>query len=151
MKKSYLILLLTALLGITSAEARPAYPGKRTVTLKDGRQVELTLRGDEHFSYFTDAEGHAYTLCEDVLTYGVKYDPAAEDSPFATYFAAPEGMVDLTLHFVDDGTEMKYTMPHGIYFIIAHGDQSVDTFLDEACTQPYEGGNQLDELTLYVK
>lgn len=60
MKKKYLMLLLTTLLSITSAQARPAYPGKRTVTLKDGRQVELTLRGDEHFSFFTDAEGHAY-------------------------------------------------------------------------------------------
>lgn len=116
------------------------------LTFDAGTGDLLKISGD-----LVDAEGHAYTLCEDVLTYGVKYDPAAEDSPFATYFAAPEGMVDLTLHFVDDGTEMKYTMPHGIYFIIAHGDQSVDTFLDEACTQPYEGGNQLDELTLYVK
>lgn len=106
----------------------------------------LKVSGD-----LVDAEGNAYTLCEDVLTYDVQFDPAAEDSPFATYFAAPEGMVALTLHFVDDGTEMKYTLPHGTNFIIGHGDQSVATFLDEACTQPYEGKNELDELTLYVK
>ena len=40
--------------------AVPAYPSKRSVTLSNGKQVVLTLRGDEHFSFFTDEEGNAY-------------------------------------------------------------------------------------------
>lgn len=59
MKKN-LIVLLVLLMGCLSVEARPAFPGKRIVTLSDGRQVVLTFRGDEHFSFFTDEEGHAY-------------------------------------------------------------------------------------------
>ena len=38
--------------------AVPAKPGlKKKVTLKDGTTVELSLKGDEHFSYYTDAAG----------------------------------------------------------------------------------------------
>lgn len=37
--------------------AVPAKPGLKKVTLKDGTTVELSLRGDEHFSYYTDAAG----------------------------------------------------------------------------------------------
>ena len=38
--------------------AVPAKPGmKKKVTLKNGTTVELSLRGDEHFSYYTDAAG----------------------------------------------------------------------------------------------
>ena len=99
-----------------------------------------------------DAGGNDHIIDVDEYTYGIEaFDPAAEDSPFAYYFAAPDGRVTLTLHFMDDGTEVVHTMPHGIYFIIVHGDDPVDYYLDEACTQPYEGGNQLDALTLYVK
>ncbi len=52
-------LLLTAFLGVlaVSVSAVPAKPGtKRLVKLNNGNTVELTLRGDEHFSYFTDAD-----------------------------------------------------------------------------------------------
>jgi M6 family metalloprotease-like protein len=59
MKKN-LIVLLVFVMGCLSVEARPAFPGKRTVTLSDGRQVVLTFRGDEHFSFFTDEAGLAY-------------------------------------------------------------------------------------------
>ena len=42
----------------TTMMAVPAKPGvKKIVTLKDGSTVELTLRGDEHFSFYTDSEG----------------------------------------------------------------------------------------------
>ncbi len=38
--------------------AVPAKPGmKKKVTLKNGTTVELSLRGDEHFSYYADAAG----------------------------------------------------------------------------------------------
>lgn len=43
--------------------AVPAKPGmKKKVTLKDGSVVELSLRGDEHFSFYTDAAGNACKL-----------------------------------------------------------------------------------------
>jgi len=96
--------------------------------------------------------GSAFLLCVDEYTNGVgAFDPAAGDSSFADYFAAPEGKVDITLRFMDDGTVMDYTLPHGTYFIIVHEEEPVDSYIDEACTQLYEGGNQLDKLTLYVK
>ena len=42
----------------TTMMAVPAKPGvKKIVTLKNGSTVELTLRGDEHFSFYTDSEG----------------------------------------------------------------------------------------------
>ena len=50
---------MTALMFVaTTMMAVPAKPGlKKKVTLKDGTTVELSLRGDEHFSYYTDAAG----------------------------------------------------------------------------------------------
>lgn len=60
MKKT-LTLLFALLLGCISANAVPAKPGvKKTVTLSDGTQVELTLRGDEHYKFYTGNDGFAY-------------------------------------------------------------------------------------------
>ena len=43
--------------------AVPAKPGlKKKVTLKDGTTVELSLRGDEHFSFYTDANNQPCLL-----------------------------------------------------------------------------------------
>lgn len=43
------------------AGAVPAKRGQwRTITLADGSQVRVELRGDEHFHYFSDAEGRCY-------------------------------------------------------------------------------------------
>ena len=51
------------LLAVATMFAVPAKPGvKKKVTLKDGSVVELSLRGDEHFSYYTDAAGNACQL-----------------------------------------------------------------------------------------
>lgn len=52
-------LLFAAILMVISvtAYAVPAKPGvKKIVNLADGTTVELTLRGDEHFSFYTDAQ-----------------------------------------------------------------------------------------------
>lgn len=47
------------LLTVMTVNAIPAKPGaKRSVTLADGTTVELTLRGDEHYSYYVDATGN---------------------------------------------------------------------------------------------
>ena len=50
-------------MGCLSINAVPAMPGvKRTVTLSDGSKVELTLRGDEHYKFYTGSDGFAYRL-----------------------------------------------------------------------------------------
>ena len=56
-----LLITMTALMLVTvTMMAVPAKPGlKKKVTLKDGTAVELSLRGDEHFSYYVDATGNA--------------------------------------------------------------------------------------------
>lgn len=53
------------LLSVMTADAVPAKPVKKTVCLADGSTIELTLRGDEHFTYYTDAEGMPYLLHAD--------------------------------------------------------------------------------------
>ena len=61
------ILTVTALFFCTlSIQAIPAKPGvKRTVTLADGSKIELMLRGDEHYSYYTTENGTPYQLKAD--------------------------------------------------------------------------------------
>ena len=58
------LLTTIALFLIASAvQAVPAKPGaKRIIRQADGTTIELTLRGDEHFSYYTDASGAAFKL-----------------------------------------------------------------------------------------
>ena len=53
------------LLSVMTADAVPAKPVKKTVRQADGTTIELTLRGDEHFMYYTDAEGTPYLLHAD--------------------------------------------------------------------------------------
>ena len=51
------------LLTLMTVNAIPAKPGaKRSVTLADGTTVELTLRGDEHYSFYVDASGNPCEL-----------------------------------------------------------------------------------------
>ncbi len=53
--RKLLFTVLAVMLAVT-VSAVPAKPGtKRVVKLADGSTVELTLRGDEHFSYYMDA------------------------------------------------------------------------------------------------
>ena len=42
-------------------------------------------------------------------------------------------------------------LSRGASFPVVRGDSLAERILDEARTQPCEGGNQLDALTLYVK
>ena len=58
MKKRLLLTGLATMMAVITVFAVPAKPGvKKKVVLKDGSTVELTLKGDEHFSYYTDAKG----------------------------------------------------------------------------------------------
>ena len=60
MKKT-LTLLFALVLGCMTVNAVPAKSGvKRTVTLADGTKVELTLRGDEFYSFYQGNDGFAY-------------------------------------------------------------------------------------------
>lgn len=59
--KKFFTLGLFLLLGCVSLKAVPAKQGvKRVVTLADGATVELTLRGDEHYSFYSGNDGFAY-------------------------------------------------------------------------------------------
>ena len=63
MRKRLSLTTLATLMAVITIFAVPAKPGlKKKVTLRNGSTVELTLKGDEHFSYYTDAEGNAYKL-----------------------------------------------------------------------------------------
>ncbi len=63
MKKRLLLTTLATMMAVITIFAVPAKPGlKKKVTLKDGSVVELSLRGDEHFSYYTDVAGNACQL-----------------------------------------------------------------------------------------
>ena len=63
MKKRLLITMTALMLVTVTMMAVPAKPGlKKKVTLKDGSTVELSLKGDEHFSFYTDANNQPCLL-----------------------------------------------------------------------------------------
>ena len=63
MKKRLLITMTAQMLVTVTMMAVPAKPGlKKKVTLKDGSTVELSLKGDEHFSFYTDANNQPCLL-----------------------------------------------------------------------------------------
>ncbi len=59
MKKSILITVAALFCHVASTLAIPAYPAKKRVTLTNGNVVNVTLTGDEHFSYFRTDDGKA--------------------------------------------------------------------------------------------
>ena len=66
MKLRFLLIGIALLMTTMTVLATPAKPGvKKTVRQADGTTVELTLRGDEHFSFYTDDSGQAYRLVAD--------------------------------------------------------------------------------------
>ena len=65
MNKRLLITMMALMLVTVTMMAVPAKPGlKKKVTLKDGTTVELSLKGDEHFSYYVDAAGNACQIVD---------------------------------------------------------------------------------------
>ena len=52
-----IILALGVLVLPRAAFAMPAFPGLKSATQPEGTQVSYYLHGDEHFSYFTAADG----------------------------------------------------------------------------------------------
>lgn len=62
--KKFLIFVGLLLLRSIYISAVPAYPAKKVVTLSNGMTIALTLRGDEHFSYYTDDNNQPYCLQE---------------------------------------------------------------------------------------
>ena len=66
--KKYIISAAALFLTILSIHAVPAKPGvKKTVKLGDGTTKELTLRGDEYFSFLTDEHNTPMVLREGIL------------------------------------------------------------------------------------
>ena len=58
MKKRLLLTMTALVMATTAMLAVPAKPGtKKTVKLSDGSTVELTLKGDEHYSYYINEAG----------------------------------------------------------------------------------------------
>ena len=57
MSKNVFITFALLILGCLSVKAIPAYPVRRTFVQPDGTTLTLTLRGDEHFSYYTTDDG----------------------------------------------------------------------------------------------
>ena len=69
MRKRLLLTTLATLMAVITTFAVPAKPGlKKKVTLKNGSTVELTLKGDEHFSFYRNADGKACQLKDGELT-----------------------------------------------------------------------------------
>lgn len=60
-----LLTIVSLLLAVTTVNAVPAKPVKKKIMTADGATVEVTLRGDEHFSYYTDEGGHYYVVGTD--------------------------------------------------------------------------------------
>ena len=60
MNKQIFACLIFCVAWCFSANAVPAKPVKKTVTLRDGSTVELTLQGDEYFKFYTGSDGFAY-------------------------------------------------------------------------------------------
>ena len=58
--KRLLLIGLVLLMACMTADAIPAKPVKKTVTLGNGSTVELTLQGDEFFKFYAGSDGFAY-------------------------------------------------------------------------------------------
>ncbi len=74
-------LLFTAILVMSAiaANAVPVKPGvKKTVQLTDGTTVQMTLCGDEHYTFLKDSEGNAYQLNADRRAVRISYNQVAE-------------------------------------------------------------------------
>lgn len=64
MKKLLLIVVLSAVI-LANAMAVPAYNGIMKKVLPDGSTIELTLHGDEYFSYYTTVDGYLVKQMDD--------------------------------------------------------------------------------------
>ena len=62
MKIKLLVASAAFLLSTMTATAVPAKPVKKTFRQADGTLIELTLRGDEHYSFYTAEDGTPYRL-----------------------------------------------------------------------------------------
>ena len=65
MKNRFLLVGAAFLLSTMTVNAVPAKPVKKTVRQADGTLIELTLRGDEHYSFYTAEDGTPYQLKAD--------------------------------------------------------------------------------------
>lgn len=57
MKKIFFVLFAALMIVVSDAFASKAVSRHRVVTLQDGRQITVSLRGDEHFSFWASSSG----------------------------------------------------------------------------------------------
>ena len=76
--KKFFIAITTTLLITVSMYAVPAKPIKKTLKLTDGSTIELTLRGDEYYSFYTDDAGNPYQLNVDQRVERITMDEVRE-------------------------------------------------------------------------
>ena len=63
MEKRLIMAVATLMLTVLTLQAVPAKPGvKKTVKQTDGSTIDLTLHGDEHYSYYTDDKGVPFQI-----------------------------------------------------------------------------------------
>ena len=67
--KKLLSILVSALLGVSAAQAIPASPRPIVVTQPDGCQLTLKINGDEHYNFYTTVDG--YTVMKNTAGYYV--------------------------------------------------------------------------------
>lgn len=78
MKTKTLLAVAAILLSTLTAQAVPAKPVKKTVRQTDGSLIELTLRGDEHYSFYTDENGRCYQLTSSEQLLSLSVDEVTE-------------------------------------------------------------------------
>ena len=62
-RKKFCLAGIALLLSVLAVHAVPAKPGvKKVVKTADGTNVEVELRGDEHFSYYKAGDGRCFTI-----------------------------------------------------------------------------------------
>ena len=82
-RKKFCLAGIALLLSVLAVHAVPAKPGvKKVVKTADGTNVEVELRGDEHFSYYKAGDGRCFTIDAMGATYNGKVvyvSPAMSD------------------------------------------------------------------------
>ena len=78
MKMRYLLVMISMLLAVSNLFAVPAKPVKKRAKTVSGSSIEVTLCGDEYFSFYKDDLGVPYILQPDGLLEAKSFDEVCE-------------------------------------------------------------------------
>ena len=102
MKKLLFVCLL--LLGVTAAQAIPAKRGvRKTLTLKNGTQVEAMLMGDEHVHFYQTDDGRA------IQQVGEEWQFVNRDSLLRLHSQRMEGRNRVRVQRMNEARRIAYT------------------------------------------